>query len=81
YTSEIQETPLISFAFSAPSELVDSYFDLQYAPTKGIVRIPLDRTMNKVNSLEKSSVTLVKFEFPKVSVEEKTGALYTQEQV
>ena len=81
YTSEIQETPLISFAFSAPSELVDSYFDLQYAPTKGIVRIPLDRTMNKVNSLEQSSVTLAKFEFPKVSVEEKTGALYTQEQV
>ena len=81
YTSEIQDTPLLSFTLSSPTKLVDTYLDLQYVESKGNVQIPLDRTINQVAKQTTAAITSTKFEFPQISVEEKTGALYTQEQV
>lgn len=81
YSSEIQDTPLLSFTLSSPTKLVDTYLDLQYVESKGNVQIPLDRTINQVAKQTTAAITSTKFEFPQISVEEKTGALYTQEQV
>lgn len=81
YSSEIQDTPLLSFILSSPTKLVDTYLDLQYVESKGNIQIPLDRTVNQVAKQTTAAVTSTKFEFPQISVEEKTGALYTQEQV
>ena len=81
YSSEIQDTPLLSFTLSSPTKLVDTYLDLQYVESKGNIQIPLDRTVNQVAKQTTAAITSTKFEFPQISVEEKTGALYTQEQV
>ncbi len=81
YSSEIQDMPLLSFTLSSPTKLVDTYLDLQYVESKGNVQIPLDRTVNQVAKQTTAAITSTKFEFPQISVEEKTGALYTQEQV
>lgn len=81
YSSEIQDTPLLSFTLSSPTKLVDTYLDLQYVESKGNIQIPLDRTVNQVAKQTTAAITSIKFEFPQISVEEKTGALYTQEQV
>ncbi len=81
YSSEIQDTPLLSFTLSSPTKLVDTYLDLQYVESKGNIQIPLDRTINQVAKQTTAAITSTKFEFPQISVEEKTGALYTQEQV
>lgn len=81
YSSEIQDTPLLSFTLSSPTKLVDTYLDLQYVESKGNIQIPLDRTVNQVAKPTTAAITSTKFEFPQISVEEKTGALYTQEQV
>lgn len=81
YSSEIQDTPLLSFTLSSPTKLVDTYLDLQYVESKGNIQIPLDRTVNQVSKQTTDAITSTKFEFPQISVEEKTGALYTQEQV
>ncbi|MGX7367955.1 MSCRAMM family protein [Enterococcus casseliflavus] len=81
YSSEIQDTPLLSFTLSSPTKLVDTYLDIQYVESKGNVQIPLDRTINQVAKQTTTAITSTKFEFPQISVEEKTGALYTQEQV
>lgn len=81
YSSEIQDTPLLSFTLSSPTKLVDTYLDLQYVESKGNVQIPLDLTINQVAKQTTAAITSTKFEFPQISVEEKTGALYTQEQV
>ncbi|MBO1123653.1 hypothetical protein FQS88_17545 [Enterococcus casseliflavus] len=81
YSSEIQDTQLLSFTLSSPTKLVDTYLDLQYVESKGNVQIPLDRTINQVAKQTTAAITSTKFEFPQISVEEKTGALYTQEQV
>ena len=66
---------------SSPTKLVDTYLDLQYVESKGNIQIPLDRTVNQVAKQTTAAITSTKFEFPQISVEEKTGALYTQEQV
>ncbi|MGT3054956.1 MSCRAMM family protein [Enterococcus gallinarum] len=81
YSSEIQDMPLLSFTLSSPTKLVDTYLDLQYVESKGNIQIPLDRTVNQVAKQTTAAITSTKFEFPQISVEEKTGALYTQEQV
>ncbi|MEO2552914.1 collagen binding domain-containing protein [Enterococcus casseliflavus] len=81
YSSEIQDTPLLSFTLSSPTKLVDTYLDLQYVESKGNIQIPLDRTVNQVAKQTTAAITSTKFEFSQISVEEKTGALYTQEQV
>ena len=81
YSSEIQDTPLLTFTLSSPTKLVDTYLNLQYVESKGNIQIPLDRTVNQVVKQTTAAITSTKFEFPQISVEEKTGALYMQEQV
>ena len=79
YTNELSQSTDFGLEMSVPESFIDTY--LNYESKNKQVTIPFEETQKSNEKIEKGIQQFAKYDYPEVFVEEKTGNLFTKEQV